>query len=57
MYWKLAPKLKLPPHRRDHTRGAKAPNVCVVGAVSWHIENELRQAIGDSTPPRACPEN
>lgn len=33
------------------------PLKCVVGAVSWQIENEVKQANGEAPPPSGCTEN
>ena len=33
------------------------PLTCVVGAVTWQIENEIKQANGEAPPPSGCPEN
>ena len=33
------------------------PLTCVVGAVTWQIENEVKQANGEAPPPCGCPEN
>ena len=33
------------------------PRNCVVGAVPWHIEKEVKQANGGAPPPKGCPEN
>lgn len=31
------------------------PLTCVVGAVTWQIENEVKQANGETPPPSGCP--
>ena len=33
------------------------PRNCVVGAVPWHIEKEVKQANSGAPPPKGCPEN
>ena len=33
------------------------PLTCVVGALTWQIENEVKQANGDVRSPSGCPEN
>lgn len=33
------------------------PQTCVVGAVTWQIENDVKQVNGESPPPSGCPEN
>ncbi|XP_035485268.1 uncharacterized protein LOC118302872 [Scophthalmus maximus] len=33
------------------------PLSCVVGAVTWQIEKEVKQANGEAPPPSGCPEN
>ena len=33
------------------------PLNCVVGAVTWQIEEKLKQANGETLPPRGCPEH
>ncbi|XP_077429679.1 uncharacterized protein LOC144056607 [Vanacampus margaritifer] len=30
---------------------------CVIGAVTWPIEREVKQANGEATPPKGCPAN
>jgi len=33
------------------------PRNCVVGAMSWRIENQVKQANSGAPPPKGCPEN
>lgn len=33
------------------------PLTCVVGAVTWQIEKEVKQANGETPPPSGCPDN